>query len=52
MIQAPWEIPAKKRRRVGDRSSSTPTVGGETASSAPPQYSTCHKAGHYVPTRR
>ena len=52
MSQVPWGIPEKKRRRVGDRSSGTPIVGGETASSAPPQYSTCHKAGYYARTCR
>lgn len=32
----PQGIPAKKRRRVGDRMSGIPTVSGEPASRAPP----------------
>lgn len=46
LTRVPRGRPAKKRRRVGDRTSGTPTVSGEPASRAPLRCSTCHQVGH------
>ena len=48
VTRVPWGRPAKKRRRIGDCTSGTPTLGQEIAIRAPPQCSTCHKVGHYA----
>ena len=51
VTQVPRGRPAKKRRRIGDRTSgTTPTLGREIASRAPPRCSNCHKVGHYART--
>jgi len=50
LTRVPRGRPAKKRRRVGDRTSGTPTVSWEPASRAPPRCSTCHQVGHYART--
>ena len=50
MTQVSRGRPAKNRKRVGDHLSGTPTVGGETASRAPPQCSTSHEVSHYAQT--